>query len=146
VRVKKILALEMCILLLLGSCGVLSRKTVTLSIRGRPLEVELASSKKQRARGLMNREELGWNEGMLFIFKEEQILSFWMKNTSIPLSIVFLDERGMVVDMFDMQPFSLDPVRSSRKCRYAIEANRGFFRHAGLKIGDSVDLSSVNRR
>lgn len=130
------------LLLLLASCGTGSRK-VTLSINGRPLEVEIAKTRKQRARGLMNREELGWNEGMLFIFEEEQYLSFWMKDTSIPLSIAYVDKNGLVTDIYDMQPFSLEPVRSTRKCRYAIEVNRNFFRDAGLTVGSSLDLSVV---
>ena len=141
---KKLLFFAMC-LLMLASCSV-EFKRVTLSINGRPLEVEMARKKKQREKGLMFREELGWNEGMLFIFPKEQLLSFWMKDTSIPLSIAFVDERGVVVDIYDMKPYSLDPVRSSRKCRFAIEANQGFFRDAGLTRGDSIDLSMVKRR
>ena len=141
---KKLLFFAMC-LLMLASCSV-EFKRVTLSINGRPLEVEMARKKKQREKGLMFREELGWNEGMLFIFPKEQLLSFWMKDTSIPLSIAFVDERGVVVDIYDMKPYSLDPVRSSRKCRFAIEVNQGFFRDAGLTRGDSIDLSMVKRR
>jgi hypothetical protein len=143
VSIKKLLVLAL-VLFLLASCGLYSRK-VMLSINGRPLEVEIAKTKRQRARGLMSREELEWNEGMLFIFREEQYLSFWMKDTSIPLSIAFLDKNGVVTDIYDMEPFSLDPVRSSRKCRYAIEVNRNFFRDAGLAVGSSLNLSVVER-
>lgn len=141
---KKLLVLGLCVLLLI-SCSIGSKR-VMLSINGRPLEVEIARTKKQRAKGLMFREELGWNEGVLFIFQGDQDLSFWMKDTSIPLSIAFLDNRGVVVDIYDMQPFSLDPVRSTRRLRYAIEVNRNFFRDAGLTVGDSIDLSMVKRR
>jgi uncharacterized membrane protein (UPF0127 family) len=140
---KKLLIFCFCIFTL-ASCSV-EAKRVTLSIKGRPLEVEIAKSKKQREKGLMFREELGWNQGMLFIFPEEQFLSFWMKDTSIPLSIAYLDEDGVVVDIYDMEPFSLDPVKSSRKCRFALEVNQGFFNDAGLVNGDSVDLSMVKR-
>jgi len=141
---KRLLIFCFC-MLTLASCSM-ETKRATLSINGRPLEVEIARTKKQREKGLMFREELGWNEGMLFIFPEEQLLSFWMKDTSIPLSIVFLDGSGVVVDIYDMKPFSLDPVRSSRKCRFAIEVNQGFFSEAGLSRGDSIDLSMVKRR
>ncbi len=130
---------------MLASCSIESKR-VMLSINGRPLDVEIARTKRQREKGLMFREELGWNEGMLFIFPEEQFLSFWMKDTSIPLSIAFLDCSGVVVDIYDMEPYSSDPVRSTRKCRFAIEVNRGFFRDAGLTDGDSIDLSMVKRR
>jgi hypothetical protein len=69
-----------------------------------------------------------------------------MKDTSIPLSIAFLDRRGVVVDMDDMDPYDLTPVRSSAKSMYAIEANRGFFEDAGLSVGDTIDLSVVEKR
>ena len=69
-----------------------------------------------------------------------------MKDTSIPLTIAFLDSEGVVVDIYDMEPYDLEPVRSSRKCRYAIEVNRGFFQKAGLSEGDSIDLSVVAKR
>jgi uncharacterized membrane protein (UPF0127 family) len=141
---KKLLVLGLCVFLL-TSCSIGSKR-VTLSINGRPLEVQIARTKKQRVKGLMFREELGWNEGMLFIFHGDQDLSFWMKDTPIPLSIAFLDNRGVVVDIYDMRPYSLDPVRSTRKCRYAIEVNRSFFSDAGLTVGDSIDLSVVKRR
>ena len=144
VHIRKLLVFSLCVLLL-ASCRGESGK-VMLSINGRPLEVEIAKTRKQREKGLMFREELGWNEGMIFIFPEDQYLSFWMKDTSIPLSIAFLDERGVVVNILDMKPFSLDPVRSTGKCRYAIEANRGFFRDAGVRDGDSIDLDVVKRR
>ena len=141
---KKLLVFGFCVLLL-ASCSIESKR-VMLSINGRPLEVEIARTKKQRENGLMFREELGWNEGMIFIFPEEQFLSFWMKDTSIPLSIAFLDEGGVVVGIYDMQPNSLEPIRSNRKCRFAIEVNRGFFKDAGLTDGDNIDMSMVKRR
>jgi len=143
---KRLTVLGVALIVLISSCNIISGKTVTLSIKGRPLEVEVAKTKRQRARGLMYRKELGKNEGMLFIFREEQYLSFWMKDTSIPLSIVFLDKNGVVTDMYDMEPFSLEPILSSRKCRYAIEANRHFFREAGISVGDSIELSVVGKR
>jgi len=140
---KKLLVFGLCVLTL-ASCSIQEKKAM-LSINGRPLEVEIARTKKQREKGLMFREELGWNEGMLFIFPEERFLSFWMKDTSIPLSIAFLDASGVVADIHDMQPYSLDPVRSTRKCQFAIEVNRGFFEDAGLANDDIIDLRMVKR-
>jgi hypothetical protein len=115
-------------------------KKTTLSVNGRPLTVEIARTNKQRTNGLMFRDELDWNEGMLFVFRKEKELAFWMKNTKIPLSIAFLDKSGTVIDIFGMTPYSLVPVTSSAKCRYALEVNRGFFKAAGLEVGDSIDL------
>jgi uncharacterized membrane protein (UPF0127 family) len=131
--------------MLISSCGISNKKDVIISINGRPLEVELAKTQRQREKGLMGRDFLGPNEGMLFIFKADQYLSFWMKDTTIPLSIAFIDKNGKVTDIVDMEPFSLTPVRSSKKCRYALEVNRHFFQGSGLTVGDSIDLSVVGK-
>ena len=114
--------------------------SILLSINGRPLTVEIARSESQRRKGLMNRESLDWSSGMIFVFENDRLLSFWMKDTKIPLSIAFLDKYGKVTDIFDMKPYSLDTVSSTQKCRYAIEVNRGFFEESGLAVGDKVDL------
>ncbi|MBN2322460.1 MAG: DUF192 domain-containing protein [Spirochaetes bacterium] len=116
---------------------------LTLSINGRPLRVEIARTPSERQKGLMHRDHIDPDFGMLFVFKEDRILSFWMKDTGIPLSIAFLDKNGKVTDIFDMEPFSLDTVRSSTPCRYAIEAQKGFFRRAGLREGDTVRIDLV---
>ncbi len=133
-------------LFLIASCSVFKSKTFTLSINGRPLSVEIARTKAQRKEGLMYREELGSHEGMLFVFKEDRYLTFWMKNTKVPLSIAFLDENGKVTDIYDMEPYSLSPVRSRNKCRYALEVNRGFFTECNLSVGDMIDLSVVRKK
>jgi len=128
--------------LIISSCHRKMDK-VTLSINGRPLVVEVAFTEKQREKGLMFRKQLPWNEGMLFVFEEENYLSFWMKNTTIPLSIAFVDKQGKVTDIFIMEPNSLKPVTSSQPCMYAIEANRGFFLESGLKVGDRIDMGVI---
>ena len=126
-------------LLFLLSCSKKPEKVI-LSINGRYLEAEVARTEEAREKGLMHRKSLGWNEGMLFVFEKDQYLSFWMKDTSIPLSIAFLDKDGVVTDIYNMQPFSLEPVTSSRKCRYAIEVNQGFFEECRLKVGDKIEI------
>ena len=121
------------------------KKKAVLNINGRPLYVEIASTPEERQKGLMFRKNLGENNGMLFIFEKEKILSFWMKNTYIPLSIAFIDKNGVIVDIFDMKPFSLKPVVSTLKCKYALEVNRGFFSRCGIKVGDKIDLNGIYR-
>lgn len=127
----------------LVSCQKKKPGKITLSINGRPLYVEVARTESQRRKGLMNRDSLGWNEGMLFVFEEERLLSFWMKNTKIPLSIAFIDKDGKVTDIFDMEPYSLKSITSAGMCRFAIEVNRGFFKESGLSAGDIIDLQMV---
>lgn len=143
---KRIILISLFCFLLGTSCSTLHPRNVVLSINGRPLSVEIARTKSQRKKGLMFREELGWQEGMIFVFKKDQYLSFWMKNTKIPLSIAFLDKNGKVTDIYDMQPYSLSPIRSTKKCRYALEVNRGYFFEAGLSVGDTIDISMVRRK
>ena len=94
-RFIPLLLLFFCISL---SCRQSSMATATLSVNGRALVVEIARTRAQRTLGLMHREHLDWNAGMLFVFRKDQILSFWMKDTSIPLSIAFLDKNGKVTD------------------------------------------------
>ena len=100
--------------------------------------VELAVTPEQRNSGLMFREQLGERQGMLFVFEEEKILTFWMRNTSLPLSIAFIDERGTIVHLTDMEPYSEAPVASRHPARFALEVNRGAFARAGVGVGDVV--------
>jgi uncharacterized membrane protein (UPF0127 family) len=103
-----------------------------------PLRVEAARSGEERNRGLMYRKTLADGEGMLFFFERDEILSFWMKNTRIPLSIAFVSSRGEILEIRDMEALNLNPVRSSRSCRYALEAPLGYFNRAGIAAGDRI--------
>lgn len=100
--------------------------------------VEIARTPHQRQLGLMYRRHLDEDGGMLFVFEVEQELSFWMRNTFIPLSIAFLDSRGRVVDIQDMTPLDETPVRSARPALYALEVNQGAFQRKGVKVGDVI--------
>jgi uncharacterized membrane protein (UPF0127 family) len=100
------------------------------------LELEIARTEAERARGLMYRKSLNDGKGMLFVFEKDEILSFWMKNTLIPLSIAFIASDGRILEIRDMEPESLIPVKSSRSVRYALEVPRGWFDRAGVKPGD----------
>jgi uncharacterized membrane protein (UPF0127 family) len=104
----------------------------------RSLEAELARTDKERETGLMFRTELADGRGMLFVFDHDQVLSFWMKNTLIPLSIAYIAYDGTIVDIRDMRPQALHSVQSSRSVRYALEVPQGWFARAGVKTGDRV--------
>jgi len=107
------------------------------------LVVELAITNAQRAQGLMHRTELNDGEGMLFIFERDQILSFWMKDTLIPLSIAYIASDGRIVEIFDLEPLNRNPVSSSRSVRYALEVPRNWFERAGLGPGDRVNIQGL---
>jgi uncharacterized protein len=115
-------------------------KTVSLSSRGIEIKAELARTEEEMAKGLMFRTELSEGRGMLFAYATDQRLSFWMKNTLIPLSIAFIAADGTIVDILDMTPLSLAPIRSTRSVRYALEVPRGWFDRVGIKAGDRFDI------
>lgn len=110
----------------------------SILVAGVPVEVEISDSPEERAKGLMFREKLNWNEGMLFIFEKEDTLSFWMQNTSIPLSIAFIDKEGVIIDIQVMRPFDLMVHKSKGSALYALEMNRGWFELNGIEIGAKV--------
>jgi uncharacterized membrane protein (UPF0127 family) len=109
---------------------------IYLKIQKRVLLVEIADTPAKRSTGLMYRKSLGKNEGMLFVYPEEDFLSFWMKNTFIPLSIGFFDKNGVLLETYDMRPNqTLETYESRKKAIYALEVNQGWFRENGIAPG-----------
>jgi uncharacterized membrane protein (UPF0127 family) len=106
------------------------------------LRVEIADDVSEQTRGLMYRTALAEDRGMLFIFPHEEIRSFWMKNTLIPLSIAYLNSEGRIVDIQDMKPLDDDLPHyvSAEPARYALEVNQDFFEEHGVKVGDRAEL------
>lgn len=107
---------------------------------GVALELEVASTPAERARGLMFRPELPWNRGMLFVFEAETTAAFWMRNTSIPLSIAFIAADGTILDVKDMEPLDETPAPPAAPYRYALEVNQGWYAAHGLGPGDRLLL------
>ena len=133
-------------LFFLSSCQAtekFEKREITIDTAGGrvPIIAEIARTDAQREQGLMFRKELNDGNGMLFIFERDQILSFWMKNTFIPLSIAYISHDGRILEIYDMEPESLEPVRSSRSARYALEVPQNWFDRAGIRIGDRLDLA-----
>jgi uncharacterized membrane protein (UPF0127 family) len=110
-----------------------------LHIGDHTLTVELAVNPTEQMTGLMNRESLKSNHGMLFVFPEPKQASFWMYNTSIPLDLAFLDEDGVILEIIPLVPFEEKPVLSkSSKVSYALEVSRDWFASRNLKAGLKV--------
>src|SRR6266513_1756012 len=109
--------------------------TVQLKAGMHIIRAEVAADYSTRAQGLMHRKSLGQNDGMLFVFDEAAVQCMWMKNTLIPLSVAFLDERGAIINIADMQPHSEKSHCSAQPARYALEMNRGWFAQRGIKPG-----------
>ena len=110
-----------------------------LKIKTKKVFVEIADTAEKRAAGLMFRENLAEDSGMLFVFKKPERISFWMYNTVVPLSIAFIDEKGIILQIEDMQPKDLTPVASINKALYALEVNKGWFEKNKIKEGDLIE-------
>jgi len=123
----------------------LERGTVTIETSQGPVsvDVEIADSDEERQVGLMNRESLPDDAGMLFVFEEDVDFGFWMKNTLVPLSIAFADADGEIVRILDMEPCEADPCtvyEPEATYRTALEVNRGAFADWGVAEGDRLTL------
>ena len=102
-------------------------------------KVEVAKTIEERRTGLMYRKKLYNNEGMLFIFPREKIIQLWMKNTYIPLDVIFISENKVIVDIKkNMEKLSETIVKSKVKSRYALEFNAGLINKLDIEIGDKV--------
>jgi uncharacterized membrane protein (UPF0127 family) len=113
-------------------------KTSQIKVAGHPLKVELAIEEPQRLQGLMYRKTLGKEDGMLFIFDEPGYHSMWMKNTLIPLSVAYVDKDGVILNILDMEPQTLDSHTAAGPAVYAIETNKGWYAEKKVKDGDKV--------
>lgn len=115
-------------------------KILPINVAGIELEVELATTFEEQSLGLMYRDKLEENGGMLFVYPRENILSFWMKDTRIPLSIAFIKADGRIIQIESMKPYSLDTHVSKEKAKYALEMNEGWFRMHNVREGDTIKM------
>ena len=109
---------------------ILNRHTIT---------VEVANKAATRMTGLMFRRSMPQDQGMLFVFPDDTVRAFWMKNTQIPLNIAYIDDQGKIVNMLEMPPYSEEQFMSKGPAKYALEMNTGWFNRNGLKEGDQVE-------
>lgn len=102
------------------------------------IRAEVANTFETQARGLMFRKALGPNQGMIFIFPDESAHCMWMKNTLIPLSVAFIDAKGQIINIAEMQPHSEKSHCASRPARYALEMTKGWFAAKGVLPGQTI--------
>jgi hypothetical protein len=121
-----------------------NKKQGQVCFKNNCFDVELAITQEEQMQGLMFRRSLDKNKGMLFIFNEEGLASFWMKNTLIPLDIIWINKNKEVVFINEnTQPCKQDPCPSispDKKARYVLEINDGISKEIGLKVGDSMEI------
>jgi len=99
------------------------------------IEAEVAASDQNRQVGLMNRQAMPPQRGMLFVFTQANTHCMWMRNTLLPLSVAFIDDDGYIINIEDMQPQTEDNHCARQPARYALEMNRGWFAQRGIKPG-----------
>ena len=106
------------------------------------LTVEVADTRSEREKGLMFRYAMPVDSGMLFVFENEMNLSFWMKNTYIPLDIAYISSKGVINEIYRMEPLDYSIVYPSKKpAKYAIEVNAGWFKKNGVEPGMKLDFN-----
>jgi len=99
------------------------------------IEAEVAASDQNRQVGLMNRQAMPQQHGMLFVFTQPNTHCMWMRNTLIPLSVAFIDDEGYIINIEDMKPQTEDNHCARQPARYALEMNLGWFAQRGIKPG-----------
>jgi uncharacterized membrane protein (UPF0127 family) len=112
---------------------------VELTIKNVKLKAEVAADANTRTVGLMNRFSLKPDHGMLFVFARSEPLAFWMRNTFIPLSIAYIDSKGVIVNIADMKPQDESTHPSAAPAMFALEMKQGWFKERGIVAGDKVN-------
>lgn len=112
-----------------------SQSSTQLQLGGKTFTLEIADDDREREKGLMYRNELKSGTGMIFVFPDERERGFWMKNTYIPLEIVYVDAKGKIVSIKRMEPHDQRNTPSDGPAKYAIELNIGDSASAGLSVG-----------
>ncbi|MBU0951528.1 MAG: DUF192 domain-containing protein [Elusimicrobia bacterium] len=115
-----------------------NRPEINLTIDTYTVKTEIANTFKKKSIGLMNRKTLEENSGMLFVFPIAQHLNFWMHNTLLPLSIAFINSKGVITEIVDMKPLDESVIRSKHKVVYALEVNQGWFKKRNIKPGAKI--------
>ncbi|MEM9204753.1 MAG: DUF192 domain-containing protein [Pseudomonadota bacterium] len=109
------------------------------------IAIEVADTPPKRAQGLMNRETMAQDAGMLFDFKNDRVVTMWMKNTILSLDMIFIDKSGSVIRIAeDTVPFSETTISSGQPVRYVLEVNAGVSRKIGLEPGDTISHPVIN--
>ena len=111
---------------------------IEIVVGGVTVSAEVADDAQERAVGLMGRTSLPVNHGMIFVYQDEKVRSFWMKHTPIPLSIAFIDKLGRVVHLAELKPNETKPVSSEVPAMYALEMRAGWFADQAVGIGQPI--------
>ena len=139
--VKKIFLILIQIFIFVSCTG--KTTPIRIMINDKEYKFEVAATEKSREVGLMFRKKLDKDSGMLFIYKYERLMAFYMKNTYIPLSIAFINKNFEIINIENGEPLDESNIESIGPAMYVLEVNRGFFERVGLKVGDKLDIVSA---
>lgn len=111
----------------------------------RSFSIEIADEPQERSAGLMFRETMDDDHGMLFVFEQAQPVGFWMKNTPLPLDLIFIGGDGRVKEIHRGEPFSEAPIASQEPIRFVLELKYGTAQRTGLNEGDLIRHPAISR-
>ena len=111
----------------------------------RSFTIEIADDQSERSTGLMFRETMDDDHGMLFVFPETKEVGFWMKNTPMPLDLIFIGQDGIIRDILPGEPFSEALIAPGEPIRFVLELKRGTAEKAGIKDGDTVRHPAIGQ-
>lgn len=123
---------------LLALAPARSAELIELAAGIHRIEAEVAADYPTRGEGLMHRRAMASQRGMLFVFPEAGAHCMWMRNTLIPLSVAFIDDQGMILNIEDMRPETEDSHCAAGRARFALEMNRGWFQARGIARGGRI--------
>jgi uncharacterized membrane protein (UPF0127 family) len=123
-----------------GDIGTAAKSTgpISLQVGAFKISAEVAAEPDQRARGLMYRESLAPDSGMVFVFERPERICMWMKNTPLPLTVAFIDAGGEIINLADMRPRTETPHCAMRPALYALEMEQGWFERRGIGPGKTI--------
>lgn len=146
---RRLFAVWIVSLLLIAGCGNSAPqsglRTVTMQIGSKQFTLEVADTEATREHGLMQRDSMPASNGMIFVFPDEADHDFYMKNTRIPLDILFLRASGQIITATTMRPYDLSLTPSNGPAKYAIELNAGMIQQTGVQVGQTLAIPADAR-
>lgn len=134
------------IIVLIALIIFVKNESERVCINGNCFIVEVVDTPQSREVGLMNRAQLDENKGMFFVFENEGNYPFWMKNTLIPLDMIWMDSSGKIVDIKEADPCTSDPCQvyyHMGSAKYVLEVNKGLSAELGINVGDIVESKRI---
>jgi uncharacterized protein len=119
---------------------------VQMQIGDKNFTLEVADTEQAQQTGLMFRDSMPADHGMIFMFDRAEVQNFWMKNTRIPLDIIYVGADGVVVAVKSMEPFDLRGISSDQPAQFAIELNKGAAAACGVKKGDKLTIPAPPKK